>query len=72
LNTWYRNHPQTPRIKTIVYCEKEKLGGVLVVNETTADPGIKGGSIAVAYPKHRELRNGSGRQDRNAPCPGGL
>jgi len=42
LNIWYRNHPNTPTIKTLVYCEKRKLAGILVVNETTGDPGIAG------------------------------
>jgi hypothetical protein len=42
LNIWYRNHPQTPSIKTLVYCEKRPYAGILVVNETSADPGIAG------------------------------
>jgi hypothetical protein len=42
LNLWYRNHPQASRVRTLVYCEKKPLAGVLVVNETTADPGIAG------------------------------
>jgi hypothetical protein len=41
LNTWYRN-TGTGSITNLVYCEKLSLNGILVVNETTADPGIKG------------------------------
>ncbi|HRF42892.1 MAG TPA: NACHT domain-containing protein, partial [Candidatus Competibacteraceae bacterium] len=40
LNLWYRNHVADLGIKTVVYCEKRPVAGILVVNETTADPGI--------------------------------
>lgn len=42
LNNLYRNHPHLHRIPMEVYCEKQKTNGILVVNETSADPGIKG------------------------------
>lgn len=42
LNKWYRDHVAEMRIETFVYCEKLPTGGVLVVNQTTADPGISG------------------------------
>ncbi len=42
LNILYRNHPHLHRIPMEVYCEKQKTYGILVVNETSADPGIKG------------------------------
>ena len=42
LNNLYRNHPHLHRIPIEVYCEKQKTQGILVVNETSADPGIKG------------------------------
>jgi hypothetical protein len=42
LNLWYRNYSQATNIKNVVFYEKQKLGGILVVNETTADPGIAG------------------------------
>ncbi len=43
LNTWYRNYDaSSQKIKTLVFCEKEKIAGLLVVDETTADPGIPG------------------------------
>lgn len=42
LNTWYRNSSNVPRIKILVYCEKKTVGGILVVNEATADPGLPG------------------------------
>jgi pimeloyl-ACP methyl ester carboxylesterase len=42
LNIWYRNLPQASAIETLVYCETKKVAGILVVNETTADPGMRG------------------------------
>jgi hypothetical protein len=42
LNTWYRDHVADFGIRTFVYCEKLPTIGVLVVNETTADPRIPG------------------------------
>lgn len=42
LNTWYRNHVDDLGVTTFVYCEKLPTKGILVVNETTADPGIAG------------------------------
>jgi hypothetical protein len=42
LNDWYRDNVGVLGIKTFVYCEKLPTGGILVVNETTANPGIPG------------------------------
>ena len=42
LNTWYRNRNAEPAVRTTVYCEKQALAGILVVDETSADPGIPG------------------------------
>jgi hypothetical protein len=42
LNILYRNHEKLSQIPMQIYCEKKKTQGVLVVNETSADPGIKG------------------------------
>ncbi|AMV36225.1 esterase/lipase family protein [Planctomyces sp. SH-PL62] len=42
LNTWFRNNHQTLDVKVEVYCEKLPTAGFLVVNETSADPGIAG------------------------------
>ena len=42
LNLWYRSHVVDLDITTVVYCEKRPVAGLLVVNETTADPGIVG------------------------------
>jgi pimeloyl-ACP methyl ester carboxylesterase len=42
LNTVYRNHLQLKEIPIIVYCENEKTNGVMVVDQTSADPGIPG------------------------------
>lgn len=42
LNSWYRDHATALGISTFVYHEKRKTGGLLVVDETTADPGIPG------------------------------
>lgn len=42
LNVLYRNQERLSQIPMEVYCEKRKTKGILVVNETSADPGIKG------------------------------
>ena len=42
LNTVYRNHSQLKEIPIIVYCENEKTSGVMVVGQSSADPGIPG------------------------------
>lgn len=42
LNLWYRNHVADFDLTTVVYCEKRPVAGILVVDETTADPGIVG------------------------------
>lgn len=42
LNSVYRNHPQLKEISIIVYCENEPTKGVMVVDQTSADPGIAG------------------------------
>ncbi|MGH8607737.1 MAG: hypothetical protein ACREX9_10035, partial [Gammaproteobacteria bacterium] len=49
LNIWYRDHVADMGIKNFVYCEEHKtgrlplgIGGILVVDKTSADPGIPG------------------------------
>lgn len=42
LNLWYRNNVQVLGVRTQAYCEKRKVYGILVVDETSADPGIPG------------------------------
>ncbi len=42
LNEVYRNHEYLSQIPIQVYCEKQKTSGFLVVDETSANPGIKG------------------------------
>ena len=42
LNVWYRNNAAALRITTAVYCEKQPTAKIMVVDETTADPGIPG------------------------------
>lgn len=42
LNEVYRNHEYLSQIPIEVYCEKRKTMGILVVDETSANPGIKG------------------------------
>jgi LPS export ABC transporter ATP-binding protein len=62
LNTWFRNNIERLGIKVQVYCEKRKVAGILVVNETSADPGIAGvvpipmddDHTTVCKPKSRE------------------
>ncbi len=63
LNNTYRNHPQLKQIPMIVYCENEKTSGVLVVNQTSADPGKEGvipiplneNHISIAKPKSSDV-----------------
>lgn len=42
LNDWYRSNADRLKIKTSVYCETRPTHGILVVNETSANPGITG------------------------------
>ena len=42
LNLVYRNHSQLKNIPIKVYCENKKTLGILVVNPTSANPGIPG------------------------------
>jgi hypothetical protein len=41
LNEVYRNHEYLSQIPLQVYCEKQKTSGFLIVDETSANPGIK-------------------------------
>jgi pimeloyl-ACP methyl ester carboxylesterase len=40
LNTWLRNNIEDMHIQLEVYCEKVPTHGFIVVNDTSADPGI--------------------------------
>ncbi len=42
LNLLYRNDEQFSQVPMLVYCETRPTKGILVVNQTSADPGIKG------------------------------
>jgi hypothetical protein len=42
LNLLYRNDEQFSQVPMLVYCEMRRTKGILVVNQTSADPGIKG------------------------------
>ncbi|GET37821.1 esterase/lipase family protein [Microseira wollei] len=53
LNNLYRNHELLCKIPMEVYFETEKTNGVLVVDETSADPGIKGViPVGIDYANH--------------------
>jgi hypothetical protein len=62
LNIWFRNNRYATEIKSVVYCEKRKLHGILVVDETSADPGIRDvipipvdeDHVSIAKPMSRE------------------
>ena len=64
LNTLYRNHPRLKEIPMIVYCENEPTSGVMVVNQTSADPGIPGvipipldeNHISISKPQSKQSR----------------
>ena len=55
LNTWYRNHVGALGIETFVYYEKLPTAGLLVVDATTADPGIPGVSPIPVDEDHRAI-----------------
>ena len=42
LNVWYRNNAVALGVATQVYYEKQATRGILIVNATSADPGISG------------------------------
>ena len=42
LNLWYRNNARRLAIQTRVFFETQQTGGVRVVDESSADPGIEG------------------------------
>lgn len=61
LNEVYRNHEVLSQIPIKVYCETERTNGIIVVDRTSANPGIKGATpvplaknhISIAKPKSR-------------------
>ncbi|WNM60481.1 hypothetical protein [Candidatus Nitrospira neomarina] len=64
LNDWYRDNVESLGIETFVYCEKLPTAGILVVNETTANPGIAGvrpipvdeDHVSICKPSSREAQ----------------
>lgn len=64
LNDWYRDNVEDLGITTFVYCEKIPTAGILVVNETTANPGIAGvrpipvdeDHVSICKPSSREAQ----------------
>jgi hypothetical protein len=42
LNIWYRDHAPSREIETLVFAETKLLKGVLIVDQTSADPGVRG------------------------------
>jgi hypothetical protein len=62
LNMWFRNCPLTQAMRIQAYCEKQPCGGLLVVNESSADPGLPGvvaipldeNHISICKPESRE------------------
>ncbi len=45
LNQWFRNNIDPQKIHLLVYCETRSIGGVPVVDEGSADPGMKGVTV---------------------------
>jgi predicted alpha/beta hydrolase family esterase len=64
LNILYRNHEKLSQIPMQVYCEKKKTKGVLVVNETSADPGIKGVTPIPMDEDHLSICRPSSRENQ--------
>ena len=62
LNMWFRNCPLTHAMRVQAYCEKQPVGGLLVVNESSADPGLPGvvaipldeNHVSICKPESRE------------------
>ncbi len=63
LNTWFRNSRLAPSMRIQVYCEKLPVSaGILVVNESSADPGLQGvvpipvdeDHVSICKPENRE------------------
>lgn len=62
LNLWFRNNVARLGIAIEVYCEKLKVGPLVVVDESSADPGITGvipipvdeNHITICKPKNRK------------------
>lgn len=55
LNNWYRDHVESLGIQTFVYYEKLPTTGLLVVDETTANPGIPGVRPIPVDEDHRSI-----------------
>jgi len=62
LNTWYRNHVGALHIQTFVYYETRPTTGMLVVDATTADPGIPGVSPIPVDEDHRSICKPASRE----------
>jgi hypothetical protein len=64
LNTWYRDHVASLHINTFVYYEKRSTAGILVVDDTTADPGIAGVRPIPVDDDHRSICKPASKQAR--------
>lgn len=69
LNIWYRDHVADLGIKNFVYCEERKtgrlifgFGGILVVDKTSADPGIPGVTPIVLDDDHISICKPASRE----------
>jgi NACHT domain len=62
LNNWYRDHVESLGIQTFVYYEKLPTTGLLVVDETTANPGIPGVRPIPVDEDHRSICKPASRE----------
>lgn len=58
----HRNHEYLSQIPIQVYCENQKTSGFLVVNETSANPGIKGVTPIPMDENHHSICRPSSRE----------
>ena len=71
LNIWYRDNVADLGIKTFVYCEERKtgrifwnFGGILVVDKSSADPGIPGVTPIVLDKDHISICKPESKDDQ--------
>jgi Putative serine esterase (DUF676) len=64
LNDWYRDQVESLGIKTFVYYETRPTSGILVVDATTANPGLPGVRPIPVDEDHMSICKPASKQDR--------
>jgi protein SERAC1 len=63
LNEWYRQNVETIAIETKVFYETQPIAGILVVDEDSANPGIKNVKPVAIAKDHNQIAKPSSRND---------